>query len=95
MSVAVHTSTDLDIAPIAGYLGADVSGISLAEEISPENAERLRNALFEYKVLFFRDPPLGGLGEGRGHPARVRPAAGREGQRNAGTRRRRRTPCSS
>jgi taurine dioxygenase len=58
MSLAVSTSTDLDIAPIAGYLGAEVSGISLAEEISPENAARLRDALFEYKVLFFRDQPL-------------------------------------
>src|SRR6478752_2917135 len=58
MSLAVSTSTDLDIAPIAGYLGADVSGVSLGEEISPEIAEQLRAALFEYKVLFFRDQPL-------------------------------------
>ena len=56
MSTAL--STDLEIAPIAGYLGAEVSGVALAEPIPDPAADRLRAALHEHKVLFFHDQPL-------------------------------------
>lgn len=55
--VSSGTST-LTIEPIAGYIGAEVSGVSLAEGLDSSVIEAVRAALFEYKVLFFRDQPI-------------------------------------
>ncbi|MBH0776262.1 TauD/TfdA dioxygenase family protein [Nocardia bovistercoris] len=57
-TVEVAKTHELSIAPIAGYLGAEVSGIDLREGISAETAERLRSALYRFRVLFFRDQPI-------------------------------------
>ncbi|MFT4393653.1 TauD/TfdA dioxygenase family protein [Gordonia lacunae] len=52
------SSSKLTVEPIAGYLGAEVSGVDISEPISDATAEALRSALYEYKVLFFRDQPI-------------------------------------
>jgi len=49
---------ELHIAPIAGYLGAEIAGIDLRDNIDDTVAEELRTALYRYKVLFFRDQPI-------------------------------------
>ncbi|MEM7251586.1 MAG: TauD/TfdA family dioxygenase [Pseudomonadota bacterium] len=48
----------LTITPIAGALGAEVSGISLASSPSERTFERIREAFLTYHVLFFRDQTL-------------------------------------
>ncbi len=39
-------------------IGAELSGISLADELSDETVAEIRQALLEYKVIFFRDQNL-------------------------------------
>jgi taurine dioxygenase len=48
----------LDIKPVAGALGAEISGIDLSREIPEENRLRLRKLLNEYEVIFFRDQDI-------------------------------------
>jgi taurine dioxygenase len=44
---------DLDLKPLTGRIGAEVHGIKLSEDLTPETIEALNNALLRYKVLFF------------------------------------------
>lgn len=50
--------THLDIRPVAGALGAEVAGISLAESLGDDVIAAIRQALLEHLVLFFRDQDL-------------------------------------
>lgn len=43
---------------IAGSLGAEISGVSLAENLSDETIQEIRQALLEHLVVFFRDQTL-------------------------------------
>lgn len=49
---------EIEILPVAGALGAEVRGLDLAAPIAPETAARLRQALTDHLVLFFRDQRL-------------------------------------
>jgi taurine dioxygenase len=49
-SFAVH--------PVAGALGAEVSGVDLSTDLSADTVAALRRAWLEHLVLFFRDQPL-------------------------------------
>lgn len=44
--------------PIAGALGAEVSGVDLAAPLSNSKTEAVRQALWDHKVIFFRDQDL-------------------------------------
>jgi taurine dioxygenase len=44
-----------DITPVTGHLGAEISGIDLADDLSDEVIGKLDAALVAHKVLFFRD----------------------------------------
>jgi taurine dioxygenase len=48
----------LDIKPVAGALGAEISGIDLSSEIPEGSRLRLRKLLNEYEVIFFRDQDI-------------------------------------
>lgn len=50
-----RTTTAVDIAPVAGHIGAEVSNIDLRTELTDQQVADLTAALYEYKVLFFRD----------------------------------------
>jgi taurine dioxygenase len=39
-------------------VGAEISGVDLTADLPDEVIDELRNALFDYKVIFFRDQPL-------------------------------------
>ncbi|MFW0788760.1 TauD/TfdA dioxygenase family protein [Gordonia sp. CPCC 205333] len=52
------TTVELAVEPIAGYLGAEISGVDLAKPVDEPTAQRLRDALYAHKVLFFRDQPI-------------------------------------
>jgi taurine dioxygenase len=51
-------NTSLDIRPIAGALGAEVSGVDLAGELSDATIADIRRALLDHLVIFFRDQDL-------------------------------------
>jgi taurine dioxygenase len=48
----------IDIRPVAGSLGAEISGLDLARPLAPATADRIRRAFTEHLVLFFRDQRL-------------------------------------
>jgi len=45
----------LSVVPIAGRIGAEIRGIKLSAKIDPSVLIEIKNALHEYKVLFFKD----------------------------------------
>lgn len=47
----------IEVAPIAGALGAEISGVDLAA-VSDETIAEIRAAWLEHLVVFFRDQPL-------------------------------------
>ncbi len=53
MTVATLLAT-----PIAGSLGAEICGVSLAEDLSEETIAAIRQALLDHLVIFFRDQEL-------------------------------------
>jgi alpha-ketoglutarate-dependent taurine dioxygenase len=57
VTVLPQTSA-LVIRPVAGHIGADISGVDLAEPLPPEIIGQLRDALHEFKVIFFRGQRL-------------------------------------
>jgi taurine dioxygenase len=44
--------------PLTGHIGAEIDGVDLRQAISPDLAERLREALGRHQVVFFRDQHL-------------------------------------
>ena len=51
-------SRAMEIRPIAGALGAEISGVDLAKDLTDETVAAIRRAWLEHLVLFFRDQPL-------------------------------------
>lgn len=49
----------LDIVPQAGYIGAEIRGVDLREQLEPTVVDEIRSALHTYKVVFFRDQQIG------------------------------------
>jgi taurine dioxygenase len=48
----------IDVRPIAGALGAELSGISIGDELDDATIAEIRQALNHYCVIFFRDQQL-------------------------------------
>lgn len=48
----------LEIRKVAGALGAELSGVDLAGDLSDETVAAIRAALVEHQVIFFRDQTL-------------------------------------
>jgi taurine dioxygenase len=46
------------VEPIAGVLGAEVSGVELSKPLDQDTVDEIRAAWREHQVLFFRDQPL-------------------------------------
>ena len=49
------TNQMLEIKPIAGAIGAEIEGIDLSRPPSNSEATSVSQALFDHKVIFFRD----------------------------------------
>ena len=49
------TSTRLDVQPIAGALGAEISGVDLGTDLDDATIAEIRRALLDHCVIFFRD----------------------------------------
>ncbi|MCX7865379.1 MAG: TauD/TfdA family dioxygenase, partial [Novosphingobium sp.] len=50
--------TKLVIAPIAGALGAEISGVDLSKPLDAQTIAEIRQALLDHLVIFFRDQQL-------------------------------------
>jgi len=49
---------NIDLQPVSGALGAEVSGVDLSRPLNENVAEEINKAWLEYLVLFFRDQEL-------------------------------------
>jgi len=47
------TSLKLDVAPLSGTIGAEIRGLDLHGDLDPETVAAIREALLDYKVVFF------------------------------------------
>src|SRR5436190_7600441 len=52
---AMPTTTRLDVQPITGELGAEISGVDLGADLDDATIAEIRRALLEHCVIFFRD----------------------------------------
>ncbi|MEU7526399.1 TauD/TfdA family dioxygenase [Saccharothrix sp. NPDC042600] len=52
------TLNKISVRPVAGHIGADISGIDISRPLDAAALDLVKNALNEYKVLFFRDQSL-------------------------------------
>ena len=48
-------STTLAIEPLTATIGAEIGGVDLADDLSDDTIAEIREALLEWKVIFFRD----------------------------------------
>jgi taurine dioxygenase len=55
---ALQESPTIVVQPVAGHIGADISGVDIAGPLAPETVQQLKDALHKYKVIFFRDQHL-------------------------------------
>jgi taurine dioxygenase len=53
MAITGSTSTQLDVQPIAGSLGAEIHGVDLRQAVSDDTLAAIRAALLDHLVLFF------------------------------------------
>ena len=51
--MSTATSVELDIAPLSGTIGAEIRNIDLHHQLDPETLGAVRQALLDYKVIFF------------------------------------------
>ncbi len=51
-------NSSFDIQPIAGALGAELSGVDLSQDLSDQTIGEIRRALLDHCVIFFRDQDL-------------------------------------
>lgn len=51
--------TRLQIEPLSGWTGALISGVDLSNPLSESQTAQIREALLQWKVVFFRDQQLG------------------------------------
>ena len=49
------TTTRLDVQPLTGALGAEISGVDLGADLDDATVKEIRQALLEHCVIFFRD----------------------------------------
>jgi alpha-ketoglutarate-dependent sulfate ester dioxygenase len=54
-SQAWAEQTELELRPVAGRIGAEISGVKLSGELSDATVAAIRAALVRHKVIFFRD----------------------------------------
>ncbi|WP_406369252.1 TauD/TfdA family dioxygenase [Streptomyces sp. NBC_00647] len=48
----------LEVKPAAGHIGAEITGVDLAEELTDETVAAIRAAMLRWKVVFFRGQRL-------------------------------------
>ncbi len=56
--LAARTWEHFDVTPLAATVGAELVGIDLTKDLADEVIAEIRQALLDYKVIFFRDQPI-------------------------------------
>lgn len=51
----VQDEAKIVVKPVAGRIGAEISGVKLSGELDTDTVEPIRKALLKHKVVFFRD----------------------------------------
>ena len=51
----VQNEEEIVVKPVAGRIGAEISGIKLSGDLDSTTFKSLKEALLKYKVVFFRD----------------------------------------
>jgi taurine dioxygenase len=54
-----RSTSQLTVRRVAGHIGAEISGVDLAQPLDAETVAAIRSALLAHKVVFFRDQQLG------------------------------------
>ena len=54
----MHTTSRLEIQPIAGALGAELHGVDLGSDLDDATVAEIRQALLDHCVIFFREQEL-------------------------------------
>ncbi|MEO0031680.1 MAG: hypothetical protein RIS94_1438 [Pseudomonadota bacterium] len=52
---AKDANSPLDIVPVTGTIGAEIRGVTLSGDLSPEIVKAIDDAVIRHKVVFFRD----------------------------------------
>jgi len=52
-------AASLDVRPVAGRIGAEIHGVDLASELDDATVDGIRQALWQWKVVFFRGQSIG------------------------------------
>ena len=52
------TTAAVQVRPVAGHIGADISGVDISEPLTADQVAAIQDALYRFKVIFFRDQPL-------------------------------------
>ena len=58
MSLRLRDGDRLEVSPVTGTIGAELSGVDLAQELSDQTVADIRAALLANRVVFFRDQAL-------------------------------------
>jgi taurine dioxygenase len=56
--MTITQDTAIGVRPVAGHIGADITGIDIARPLTAGQLETVRDALHRYKVIFFRGQHL-------------------------------------
>lgn len=59
MTTVPSSALGLDVVPVAGHIGAEITGVDLRDDLEDTVVDDIRRALHEYKVVFFRDQQIG------------------------------------
>jgi taurine dioxygenase len=51
-------AADVTVRPVAGHIGADITGVDIAGPLTADQVDAIRDALHRHKVIFFRDQHL-------------------------------------
>jgi alpha-ketoglutarate-dependent taurine dioxygenase len=58
MTATHDTIQAVGVRPVAGHIGADITGVDISRPLAPEQVAAIRDALHRYKVIFFRGQQL-------------------------------------
>jgi alpha-ketoglutarate-dependent sulfate ester dioxygenase len=58
MPETLTTATHVDVIPLAGHIGAEITGVDTGQPLSDDAIDRIRRALLDHKVVFLRGQSL-------------------------------------
>jgi alpha-ketoglutarate-dependent sulfate ester dioxygenase len=58
MPETLATATHVDVIPLAGHIGAEITGVDTGQPLSDDTIDRIRQALLDHKVVFLRGQSL-------------------------------------